>query len=584
MSEQNNSGSGFRSSTTNLVYDSASSTMNSEDPPSMFIPDDVIEDSLNEWKFSLIGRLYFVKLKMNTATTLLKQQWSLKGSLQFIPLGKGFFIIKLDNEDDKKHIWQGLWMVEEQTLKIRPWEPNFNPETQKTSLAYVWVTFLGLSIEYWKESILLQMGNKLGRAIKVDEITLKREIGYYASVLVDFAKYIPSKVVVEYKYGKFKQAVQILKKPKFCNHCLIVGHLTVECRIRRSECSEKQTEVVKEKAKKQWRKKTSQVQTGFDICFTQVEKEKEHIIEQIHDQLLSDNEEIDAIIPPIQTNVVNIQPPIGTPVLQLQSISQNIKSKKAEDCVQVKHTDSESIQHAASTSGTKNGKEFIQIKTKVGKKPNVITRTQVSSDFIKKLRLQGIHYQIIHNSCDGNKGNIWILWSSSINTPKILSSTSQAITVEVGGAVITGVHAATITVNRRELWHEMEIANTLNKPWLVIGDFNTITSVDEKKGGLNPLKISMREFNDCLNNCGFIQAPKTGLEFSWCNKGGKKRILCNFDRAVFNDKWLEVYPRWGYKVGVRSISDHGIIYGANVEIPKPKNIPFRALKVWQYHS
>ncbi|XP_026416701.1 uncharacterized protein LOC113312162 [Papaver somniferum] len=380
MSEQNNSGSGFRSATTNLVYDSTSSTMNSEDPPSMFIPDDVIEESLNKWKFSLIGRLDFVKLKMNIAATLLKQQWSLKGSLQFIPLGKGFFIIKLDNEDDRKHIWQGLWMVEEQTLKIRPWEPNFNPETQKTSLAYVWVTFPGLSIEYWKESILLQMGNKLGRAVKVDEITLKREIGYYAGVLVevDFSKYIPSKVVVEYKYGKFEQVVQLLKKPKFCNHCLIVGHLTAECRIKRSECFEKQTEVVKEKAKKQWRKKTSQVRTSFDICFTQAEKEKDHIIEQIHDQLLSDNEEIDAIIPHIQSehasgrfhilqnqteefrgsinsheefptlsvdkiiamvssapsiaNVVNIQPPIGTPVLQLQSISPNIKSKEAEDC------------------------------------------------------------------------------------------------------------------------------------------------------------------------------------------------------------------------------------------------------------
>ncbi|XP_026416700.1 uncharacterized protein LOC113312161 [Papaver somniferum] len=128
----------------------------------------------------------------------------------------------------------------------------------------------------------------------------------------------------------------------------------------------------------------------------------------------------------------------------------------------------------------------------------------------------------------------------------------------------------------------MEIASTLNKPWLVIGDFNTITSVDEKKGGLNPLKISMREFNDCLNNCGLIQAPKTGLEFSWCNnRAGKKRILCNLDRVVFNDKWLEVYPSRGYKVGVRSISDHGILYGANAKIPKPKNIHFRDLKIFE---
>ncbi|XP_026459123.1 uncharacterized protein LOC113359755 [Papaver somniferum] len=86
--------------------------------------------------------------------------------------------------------------------------------------------------------------------------------------------------------------------------------------------------------------------------------------------------------------------------------------------------------------------------------------------------------------------------------------------------------------------------------------------MEEKKGGLQPLMISMQEFNDCLNTCGLIHAPKTGLEFSWYNnRAGSKRIVCNLDRAVYNDKWLEVYPSWGYK-----------------------NVPFRALKVWKSHS
>ncbi|XP_026428937.1 uncharacterized protein LOC113324870 [Papaver somniferum] len=114
--------------------------------------------------------------------------------------------------------------------------------------------------------------------------------------------------------------------------------------------------------------------------------------------------------------------------------------------------------------------------------------------------------------------------------------------------------------------------------------FNTVTSLEEKVGGLTPLRISMQEFNDCLNTCGLIHAPKTGLEFSWCsNRAERKRIVCNLDRAVFNDKWIDLYPSWGYKVGVRGISDHGVLYGAHAEIPKPKNAPFRALKVWKSH-
>ncbi|XP_026419666.1 uncharacterized protein LOC113315617 [Papaver somniferum] len=253
---------------------------------------------------------------------------------------------------------------------------------------------------------------------------------------------------------------------------------------------------------------------------------------------------------------------------------------------------------------SKNGSnvETTQVKQKTG--TNVTTRKQAASlvttlskngnlrrepkirystDFIKKLKLPGMHYAI-HNSIEVNKGNIWILWSASIKPPTMISCTRQEITIAVGDTLITGVHAASLTVDRRELWNDMEEINYLNKIWLVIGDFNVVTCHDEKVGGLKPLKFSMLEFNNCLNKCGLIQSPKTGLEFSWCNnRDGRKRIVCNLDRVVFNDKWLEVFPNWGYEVGARGISDHGILYGASADISKPKNVPFRALKVWKTH-
>ncbi|XP_026378725.1 uncharacterized protein LOC113273179 [Papaver somniferum] len=300
-------------------------------------------------------------------------------------------------------------MVESQTLKLIAWEPNFNPETQKTSSAFVWIFFPGLSIEYWKEGILLQ----LGRAIKVDEVTLKKEIGYYASVLVevDFAKFIPAKVIVEYKYGKFEQAIQISKKPKFCNHCSIVGHLTTECRAKRTETTttEKVQEVLVEKPKKQWRQKVKPPR-GFDICFTPTEKETDHIIEHIEVHLLSENEMVDAIIPHIQktgearfhilqdkseefrgtlnshddfpllsvdkiitmvssappiNNVVNILPPIGIPVTQTESIplyptsdtSTASTSNEGEDIIQEKHTATTKLHVTKDTSTASSSKE-----------------------------------------------------------------------------------------------------------------------------------------------------------------------------------------------------------------------------------
>ncbi|XP_026378690.1 uncharacterized protein LOC113273139 [Papaver somniferum] len=177
------------------------------------------------------------------------------------------------------------------------------------------------------------------------------------------------------------------------------------------------------------------------------------------------------------------------------------------------------------------------------------------------------------------------MWSSSIQKTKSILLSEQSITIEVGDSLVTGIHAASLTINRRSLWNDLVTISKLEKPWLVMGDFNTIMSEDEKKGGLNPLLISMLELNNCLHSCGLIQAPKNGMNFSWCNnRAGRKRIVCNLDKTVFNDKWLEKFSSWGYKVGSRGISDHSTLYGGNADIPKPKNTPFRALKSWETHT
>ncbi|XP_026458909.1 uncharacterized protein LOC113359504 [Papaver somniferum] len=176
-------------------------------------------------------------------------------------------------------------------------------------------------------------------------------------------------------------------------------------------------------------------------------------------------------------------------------------------------------------------------------------KVHYSSDFCKKLKLAGMHYKAIHNSSNGDKGNIWIMWCSSIQKPKVIHSSEQSIIVEVGDSLITGMHAASLTVQRRSLWNDLLTINILDKP--------------------------------C---CGLIQAPKNGILFSWCNnRADKKRIVCNLDRDVFNDKWLEKFSSWGYKVGSRAVSDHSTLCGSSAEIPKPINTPFRAMKVWKSH-
>ncbi|XP_026399047.1 uncharacterized protein LOC113294889 [Papaver somniferum] len=177
-------------------------------------------------KFSLIGRLDLVRLKFSESVLDLKNQWKLEGQCKIIPLGKGFFTIKLDNEKDKGYIKAGKWEVRHQELWTRNWIPNFRPENHRTSYANIWVHLPGLSLEYWDEQTLFIICNALGTPFKVDEATLNVKSGLYASVLVniDLAKKVPNKLWIKIKFGGFMQDVLLTNLPKFCHNCKIVGH------------------------------------------------------------------------------------------------------------------------------------------------------------------------------------------------------------------------------------------------------------------------------------------------------------------------------------------------------------------------
>lgn len=119
---------------------------------------------------------------------------------------------------------------------------------------------------------MLDIGRALRRPVKVDDITLKRKIGYYASVLVevDLSKAIPEKVLVKTKYGGFSQRVQMPNAPKFCNHCKVIGHYVAECRLQRKESTQKECDVAPKTVNRYRRnnksKEDTEIPIGFDIC------------------------------------------------------------------------------------------------------------------------------------------------------------------------------------------------------------------------------------------------------------------------------------------------------------------------------
>ncbi|XP_026434136.1 uncharacterized protein LOC113331693 [Papaver somniferum] len=176
--------------------------------PAVVIPQDYYEEGCQIWCLSLIGRLDLKGIKLNDVKINLEQQCKLgETKVQFIPMNRGFFIIKLLTQEDKEKVYRegnkDPWTVNEQPLpkKKIEWYPGFDADKQCTSHSTVWVKFPGLPVEMWVEKTLLALGKSLGTPI-----------------------------VVEAGGLNFLQPFEILKRPKYCSKCKIVGHLDSECR------------------------------------------------------------------------------------------------------------------------------------------------------------------------------------------------------------------------------------------------------------------------------------------------------------------------------------------------------------------
>ncbi|XP_026451132.1 uncharacterized protein LOC113351345 [Papaver somniferum] len=91
---------------------------------------------------------------------------------------------------------------------------------------------------------------------------------------------------------------------------------------------------------------------------------------------------------------------------------------------------------------------------------------------------------VIRNSISSTKGNLWLFWNNSLAIPKVVSISSQMITVSIDDVLVSGVHDHVKKIKRKFLWSEMETISEFQKPWIVLGIFNAIISPDEKVGGI----------------------------------------------------------------------------------------------------
>ncbi|GAV67593.1 Exo_endo_phos domain-containing protein [Cephalotus follicularis] len=162
--------------------------------------------------------------------------------------------------------------------------------------------------------------------------------------------------------------------------------------------------------------------------------------------------------------------------------------------------------------------------------------------------------------CNPINTHIWLLWNNDIDV-QIVDTSDQFITTKIThkskSFFLSTVYASCEISWRQLLWHDLSYFNPGSLPWLIGGDFNTISTPSEKCGGGPYSNTSMDHFNRIIANASLLEVSFLGDQYTWCNdNAGPKMIWLRLDRLLTNLARSLAFPNLKLIHKPRILSDH----------------------------
>ncbi|KAK2638051.1 hypothetical protein Ddye_025846 [Dipteronia dyeriana] len=116
------------------------------------------------------------------------------------------------------------------TLRLQSWTQNFNPNTQRTTNAKIWVWFYDLPWEFWHPQILSDMTRGIRIPLKFDRANLEGDYGHFARMLidVDLSKSLHDSIMIEVEDDCLFPTLFFENVPSFCSVCCSIDPLHTE--------------------------------------------------------------------------------------------------------------------------------------------------------------------------------------------------------------------------------------------------------------------------------------------------------------------------------------------------------------------
>lgn len=145
------------------------------------------------------------------------------------------------------------------------------------------------------------------------------------------------------------------------------------------------------------------------------------------------------------------------------------------------------LQGVASQAFYRNCKQYLDIH-----RPEVLVNmeTRVDPERLQRtFKLLGFD-GFLASEVRGFSGGIVVGWKTNALRISLLVQNFQFLHIRIGGFgpaawFFTGIYASPVEENKNHLWNELRyIAQGIQGPWVLGGDFNDIAATHEKQGGV----------------------------------------------------------------------------------------------------
>ncbi|KAI9108458.1 hypothetical protein K1719_020649 [Acacia pycnantha] len=160
----------------------------------------------------------------------LKQIWERKGQIDIFDLENDFYLVNFQKMDDyMEALTGGPWVISDAYLSVARWKPEFSPKQERTASIVAWVRFPDLLAPLFDKKFLLNLGNSIGKAIRLDVHTAKRTRGRFARMCVELDLTKP--LIPQFKVEGQILSVVYESLGHICNRCGRVGHTKEGCEV-----------------------------------------------------------------------------------------------------------------------------------------------------------------------------------------------------------------------------------------------------------------------------------------------------------------------------------------------------------------